>query len=782
MRLPRKTLIASLVVSASLLAIPASASAYVFWSNTNSGGAPSIGRANHDGSGVSQTFASGLTGTPQFMDVAGGYVYWGTTVSGINAAIGRADLTGGSVNGSFMGFSTQTPKPGVSVDETYVYWTDQNASGTGSTGPKVQRVALSNVATGRANIATWSTVQSDAPTDVAHDDTNLYWSKGGAIFQAAKGTTNQSNVAVWVSPSGVTAIEGVAVDTNYVYYVDRTNARIGRIAKSDGTVEANFVTNLDAGLSSPATPTPYGLEIDSNYIYWADPANDVIGRAPIGGSNAPEAGFVTGANDPFGVAVTDPGWDGKFLFWTQDAVSTGSQIPGALDVGRALSNGEGVDQEFATGAGGTAGLMAGGSNYVYWGTEMPYATGTTRIGRARLDGTETEGAWKVFGTAAQDRRAVATYGRNLYWVNRASEAIGHVDLVTEAHNGAFITAIGSYASAIVADSSGIYWSRGEEIWRADTTGSNAGLWATLSGSQIEGLASDANYVYFTDRAAAQIGRVTKSDGTEVTDHVSNLSTGIAAPVAPAPTGIAVDGSYIYWADYANDVIGRAPMGGSSTPEGGFVTGLADPIGVALAEPTPDMSLNRFSIGFGKRDVDDPPSTPQVVIVTNSGLEPLVVGAPLLGGDGAGDFEIVTDTCSQAAVAPGGTCAISVAFGPSTTGATVAEMTIPASNSPYGDEKVSLSGEGIDPVPPVVSITSKPRKAVNTNSATFRFVSDTTNSSFQCRLDGRAWASCTSPKSYKPIPFGQHVFRVRAIASSLTGPIATYSWAIKRKRG
>jgi hypothetical protein len=159
-----------------------------------------------------------------------------------------------------------------------------------------------------------------------------------------------------------------------------------------------------------------------------------------------------------------------------------------------------------------------------------------------------------------------------------------------------------------------------------------------------------------------------------------------------------------------------------------------------------------------------------------------VGAPFLTGESAASFEISSDTCSQAAVAPGGTCSISVAFGPSTIGAKLAEMTIPATNSPYGDETVSLSGEGIDPVPPVASITSNPRKAANSNSATFRFQSDIVNSSFQCRLDGRAWTSCASPKTYKSIPFGQHIFRVRAIANSLTGPVASYSWAIKRKRG
>ncbi len=46
-------------------------------------------------------------------------------------------------------------------------------------------------------------------------------------------------------------------------------------------------------------------------------------------------------------------------------------------------------------------------------------------------------------------------------------------------------------------------------------------------------------------------------------------------------------------------------------------------------------------------------------------------------------------------------------------------------------------------------------------ATFRFASRETGSTFRCKLDRTKFKSCTSPKTYKRLKRGKHVFRVRA---------------------
>jgi hypothetical protein len=69
---------------------------------------------------------------------------------------------------------------------------------------------------------------------------------------------------------------------------------------------------------------------------------------------------------------------------------------------------------------------------------------------------------------------------------------------------------------------------------------------------------------------------------------------------------------------------------------------------------------------------------------------------------------------------------------------------------------------IDTTPPTISITSGPSGYVQSTNATFAFSSADTSATFQCKLDGGSYASCTSPTGYSGLSPGQHTFYVYAI--------------------
>ena len=86
-----------------------------------------------------------------------------------------------------------------------------------------------------------------------------------------------------------------------------------------------------------------------------------------------------------------------------------------------------------------------------------------------------------------------------------------------------------------------------------------------------------------------------------------------------------------------------------------------------------------------------------------------------------------------------------------------------------------------PVVPTVTITGRPVKRTAKAVATFRFKSSQAGSTFRCRLDGRSWGKCSSPKTYRNLPRGrQHTFRVEATRDGLTGPVTPYRWFVKRR--
>jgi len=183
--------------------------------------------------------------------------------------------------------------------------------------------------------------------------------------------------------TGLDTVCDVAVDHDYIYWVDDQTGTVER-AKRDGTgVNTAFITG---------TKEACGIALDRSYIYWAN-AGSGIGRANLDGTGVNQS-FITGAMGPCGVAV-----DGAHIYWAN---------AGGTTIGRANLDGSGVNQNFITGLASPCNVAVDGA-HIYWGD------GASAIGRANLDGT---GVNRSFITGGDGRAyGFALDGTYLYWAN-----------------------------------------------------------------------------------------------------------------------------------------------------------------------------------------------------------------------------------------------------------------------------------------------------------------------------------------------------------------------------
>jgi len=92
----------------------------------------------------------------------------------------------------------------------------------------------------------------------------------------------------------------------------------------------------------------------------------------------------------------------------------------------------------------------------------------------------------------------------------------------------------------------------------------------------------------------------------------------------------------------------------------------------------------------------------------------------------------------------------------------------------------------DTIAPQATITKGPRDKIKTKKkrvrATFEFSSNEPGSTFECSLDGAAFAACTSPHTVK-VKKGKHNLAVRArdAAGNVDPTPATDGWKVKRKK-
>ncbi len=226
---------------------------------------------------------------------------------------------------------------------------------------------------------------------------------------------------------------------------------------------------------------------------------DIPGDAPalaevtIETGVAAEESFITGAHEPYGIAV-----NGEYVYWANS--ETGY-------IGRAKLDGTGVEETWLhTEATSVVGLAVD-AGHIYWG-----AFPTVYIGRATLAGGSIEKTWLK---AESSVTAIAVNSEHIYWtltggfIGRATIAGGSIEkewLTTPSPTGLALTA------------TDIYWTCASQnaIGRAplaEPTKAEA-HWIT-GASEPRGIAADSQRLYWVNEATGYLGHALL-DGEEVT--------------------------------------------------------------------------------------------------------------------------------------------------------------------------------------------------------------------------------------------------------------------------
>jgi hypothetical protein len=344
-------------------------------------------------------------------------------------------------------------------------------------------------------------------------------------------------------------------------------------------------------------------------------------------------------------------------------------------------------------------LAPAASAFVYWAD-----TQNSTIGRANNDGTGVDDAFAHTGALPF---AVAVDASHVYWVNQNGGTIGRANLDGTGVDNSFITGI-KEPDGIAVNGTSIYWGTiPGPIGRANIDGSAPNFKFITAASQPCGLALDGGHVYWADESFApvHIGRAGLDGSFPQPEYVS---------FEGFPCGVAVNSANIYWADTGffggGTKIGRADLATGKSVDPNFIVGASTPCGIAL-----DDSSHLYW--------------------ANSGANTIARA----NTDGTG--------VNQSFIATGGSqpCGVAVDSG--------------YSPPPPGPEPPTPTA---DAEPPQTRIVQGPGKALAKGVARFRFRSSEAGSAFLCKLDKRKAARCGSPKAYRHLKPGRHLFKVWAI--------------------
>jgi Glycine rich protein len=227
------------------------------------------------------------------------------------------------------------------------------------------------------------------------------------------------------------------------------------------------------------------------------------------------------------------------------------------------------------------------------------------------------------------------------------------------------------------------------------------------------------------------------------------------------------------------------------PEGTSVETCEGPVANGAALDTSTLGPHAFTVEA--EDADGAMATEEVTY-TVVAPPSISIATPADGGTYTqGQAVTAIYSCTPAGGTGVKACAGPVANGAALDTSTLGShaFTVKAEDTDGGKSQQSVNYTVVappkPPTPPAIPDTtlgSHPKKKIETEQkkvkVKFSFSSTVAGATFECKLDGGRFASCTSPKSYKVKP-GKHTFSVEAVSTAGTDPSpATFSFKVKKK--
>lgn len=392
-------------------------------------------------------------------------------------------------------------------------------------------------------------------------------------------------------------------------------------------------------------------------------------------------------------------------------------------------------------------------------------------GTAAITSHPTPTGWTALSNPATGVRTNAIPQLSATFTDPVAGAAANVllQLCSDASCGSVVqstTATGVPSGATANWTPGGPLSDGVYYWRADTqdaaTSAQSGWTATRSftldrnapnvpalGAPADGLSTNSTVMSasFSDTDPTDSGSLafrvcaTSSCGSvQSSGTVTGVGNGATASWTISPS--VADGLH-YWQAQATDLAGNTSAWSASRS---FTLDTTPP-NTTLTSASPPARTNITSASFG-------------FTATESGST----------------FECSLDGAAFAACTSPQSYAGPLAGGPGTDHTFQVRATDAVGNT---DPTPASYAWTVDTVAPDTTIgPGKPASLSNTRAPSFDFAANET-STFECSLDGSAFASCTSPKSYSGLIDGSHTFTVRATdtAGNTDASPATYTWTI-----